>query len=337
MTEVHHHHNHHKPYSSEAGDCSPCPSVWMAYPRDASITMGGPHGGSSEALSAIPVAASPLQSPPAMRGDMLDRRRVTADAMRRRQAGEREYVRQIDSASLEGNESAVEDFWCDDSREVVLLRRTMMKLDQEIGEFNELLSLTCLKVRALRAVVRCMSVEVKCSRIEAAISISRARRIIDDDYGLPRQPQRRNHQPADRAKNPTEFAVDGPVYAASTTNMATSTRPARHEGSSVTMTEGSVTGGESCSGAKPAGSALRGPRRLVPAMTGSARSAATRGTTPSGRCTFMLSTMDLSPETKLTGSEHEEKETARFLTDVVMRHGSGNHASHGISSNKDTA
>lgn len=190
----------------------------MAYPLDLSITMGEPHGDRSEELPAMPTAARLLQSPLGMQVDLFDRRRVKVPAVPRRQAAEREYARQMDSASLEGNEDATGPSWADDSLEVALLRQTMMKLDDDIGGFDQLLELTTLKTRLLRAAVRCMAIEAKCSQIEDAISIARTRRILERSYNLPRLQPSDNRQPAENTKNTTQSAFDGVVHGASMIN-----------------------------------------------------------------------------------------------------------------------
>lgn len=249
--------------------------------------MVGPLGDSSEELPAIPADARPLQSPPAVQDDMFDRRHVTVTAVPRRQAGEREYARQMNSASLEGNADATGPSWSDDSLEVALLRQTMMRLDEDISGFDQRLDMTSMKARILRAAVRCMAIEGKCSQIEHSISIARTRRILDGSHGLPRLRPIDKRQPADGTKNNTECAFDGVVHGASTTNTATGIRQVGHEGLSINMTRSAVTGGDGCSSAKPGGSALRVQRRLVPTMTASTPSTATHGTTCPGKCTFV--------------------------------------------------
>ncbi|KAL1426743.1 hypothetical protein MTO96_018058 [Rhipicephalus appendiculatus] len=275
--------------------------------------MGAPYESTNRYAPEASAVPQPSEAPPAMEDDP---RRPRGGARPRLQVAEQESVPADQLARYGRMGSRKWPFSYEDSEEEVLLRETMMKMD-DIGGFNYFGWLQSLKTRLLRATRRCADIEKRCRVIESSLHGETTRSIVSDERTLLRESPRHNHQREDGGENQSDQVMDDSVHYASLTDAPSCTWEVHPGGSSYIVTDGIVNGVRRCSYARHGGSTRHDRSRHEYSMTELACSVPSHETAFRSMTTYSPSTLDLTPERL---DDHErDKERIRSLLHSITR------------------
>ncbi|KAH7981935.1 hypothetical protein HPB52_001904 [Rhipicephalus sanguineus] len=290
--------------------------------------MSAPDESTSQDFPETSVALQPSETSLAMHGDP---RRPSGSA--RLQVAERVYV-PADRLARYGRMGCRNwPFWYGDSEEEVLLRDTMMKLN-DIGGFNDFGWLQSLKMRLLRATRRCTEIEKRCRLMESSFYAETVRSFTSDDHGLLHESPVHNHQRENDGENESDQLMDYPVDYATLTNAVTCTWQIHPRGSLYNVTDDTVNFVRGCSCAKHGGSACHVSSRQDCFMSDTDSFVPSDGTAFPRMSTYTPLMMDLRPE-RLDDPERD-KERIRYLLYSITRNTSRvNHPSSSSPSDTD--